>query len=110
MTRRRYYIGLAATFHDPALAIVSPEGEVLFAEATERFMQDKRAFNCPPDHLIRTPELIAEHCEPGAELCVALSWSEQIVQSYRSSVEAQRGPRSCRSAGPRASRRPWSTA
>ena len=27
----RYYIGLANTVHDPAIAIVGPDGEVLFA-------------------------------------------------------------------------------
>ena len=34
----RYYLGLATTFHDPALAIVGPDGSVLFAEATERYL------------------------------------------------------------------------
>ena len=71
----RYYIGLATTFHDPALAIVGPDGEVRFAEATERPLQSKRAFSCPPDDLLRTPGLIRQYCEPDAELVVTQSWS-----------------------------------
>ena len=87
---RRYYIGLAATFHDPALAIVAPDGEVLFAEAAERFVQDKRAFNCPPDHFHRVPELIAEYCERGSELCVVTSWSDEIVRADRAMIDMAR--------------------
>ena len=67
---RRFYIGLAATYHDPAIAIVDDTGRVLFAEACERHLQDKRAFNAPADHLVRAPELIREYCGAGAELVV----------------------------------------
>ncbi len=38
---KRNYIGLACTFHDPALAIVNVRGELVFAEATERPFQTK---------------------------------------------------------------------
>ncbi|AFZ24137.1 hypothetical protein Cylst_1888 [Cylindrospermum stagnale PCC 7417] len=38
-----YYIGLANTCHDPAIAIVDSTGNVLFAEALER--QGKRISN-----------------------------------------------------------------
>ncbi|MBV1858181.1 MAG: hypothetical protein KUG77_07200, partial [Nannocystaceae bacterium] len=87
---RRYYVGLAATFHDPALAIVAPDGEVLFAEAAERSMQDKRAFNSPPDHFHRVPQLIAEYCQRGSELCVVTSWSDEIVGAHRAAIEMAR--------------------
>ena len=72
---KRYYIGLAATMHDPAVAIVDPSGEPVFAEATERFMQCKRAHNCAPDDMIRIPQLVREYCEPDAELVAAITWS-----------------------------------
>ena len=71
MKRKRYYIGLSSTFHDSAIAIVGPDGDVLFAEATERYLQSKRAFNCQPDHIIRAPDLIETYCEPDAELVIA---------------------------------------
>jgi carbamoyltransferase len=76
-----YYVGLAASFHDPALAIVSPDGEVLFAEAQERHLQDKRAYNAVPDHLLRTPKLIREYCGSGAEIVVAVTWSRRVLKS-----------------------------
>jgi carbamoyltransferase len=71
----RYYIGLAATIHDPALAIVNPSGVPVFAEGTERYLQCKRAYNCPPDDMIRAPQLIEEYCETDAELVAAITWS-----------------------------------
>ncbi|MEH1901400.1 MAG: carbamoyltransferase C-terminal domain-containing protein [Nostoc sp.] len=79
MTNKRFYIGLSASLHDPAIAIVNPQGEVVFAEATERYLQDKRAFNSPPDNLIRTPDLIKEYCDQNAELILAISWSQPII-------------------------------
>jgi carbamoyltransferase len=72
---KRFYVGLAATLHDPAIAIVGPTGDVLFAEAAERPLQWKRAYNCPPDDMLRVPELIQEFCGPDAELVGAVSWS-----------------------------------
>ena len=72
---KRYYIGLATTFHDPALAIVDAEGEIVFAEAAERFLQSKRAINAEPDHLFRIADLIKEYCEQDAEFTIARSWS-----------------------------------
>lgn len=79
--RRRYYVGLAASLHDPAIAILSPEGLPLFVEGTERYLQNKRAYNCAPDDLIRTPRLIEQFCEPDAELIVAVSWSDQMLRN-----------------------------
>jgi len=71
----RYYIGLANTVHDSAIAIVGPDGDLRFAEAGERSLQSKRAWNQPPDLLHRIPELIETWCEPDAEFRVATTWS-----------------------------------
>lgn len=71
----RYYIGLAATMHDPAVAILNPSGEPVFAEATERYTQCKRGYNCAPDDMIRIPQLIREYCDPEADLIAAVTWS-----------------------------------
>jgi carbamoyltransferase len=60
MTSPSYTIGLATTFHDPALAIIGPGGEIVFAEATERYLQYKRAPNCEPDSAARMEALIKE--------------------------------------------------
>jgi len=47
----RFYLGLSTSGHDPALALVDEDGEIRFAEATERFLQDKRAWGAAPDHV-----------------------------------------------------------
>jgi carbamoyltransferase len=70
---KRYYIGLSVSTHDAALAIVDQDGEVLFAEATERYLQYKRAPNCEPDNE-RLLSLLKRHCDPGAEFIVAVNW------------------------------------
>ena len=81
---KRYYIGLSATIHDPAIAIVDPSGELIFAEASERYLQCKRAYNCTPDDMIRVPRLVARYCAPEAELVGAITWSaNQLSQLNR---------------------------
>ncbi len=69
-----YYLGLSVTYHDSALAIVNNEGEVLFAEATERYLQNKRALNCEPDQLFRLPELLADYCPKPTLIVIASNW------------------------------------
>lgn len=76
---RKNYIGLACTGHDNALAIVNSHGQVLFAEATERYLQNKRAIGVLPDDLIRIGKLIDEYCEPDADIVIAKSWSDDAV-------------------------------
>jgi carbamoyltransferase len=76
--RARYYLGFSTTFHDPALAILDESGEVLFAEASERYLQDKRAYGAPPDHILRVKRLIEEFCDPEGEFEVASSWSRTM--------------------------------
>jgi carbamoyltransferase len=78
-TMSRYYLGLATTFHDPALAVVGPEGQVLFAEATERYLQYKRAFNCEPDSAPRMAKLLGALLPEDAEVVVATSWGEKYA-------------------------------
>lgn len=74
-----YTIGLATTFHDPAIAILSPTGEVLFAEATERYLQYKRAPNCEPDSAPRMEALLRHYIPKDAEIRIATSWSEDFT-------------------------------
>jgi carbamoyltransferase len=77
----KYYVGLSATLHDPALAIVDGHGDVLFAEATERGLQNKRAFNAPPDDLVRLPGLLRRYCQdPSPEFVAAVTWSTPFQQ------------------------------
>jgi carbamoyltransferase len=77
------YIGLACTGHDNALAIVNSKGEIVFAEATERHLQNKRAISAVPDDLIRVGKLIKQYCEPDANIVAAKTWSDNAVSLLR---------------------------
>lgn len=46
---KKIYIGLNDNFHDPSICILDEEGELLFAEGIERYLQSKRGIGCPPD-------------------------------------------------------------
>jgi carbamoyltransferase len=79
----RNYIGLGNSFHDPALAIVNSKGTVVFAEGTERYLQNKRALGAPPDDAIRIGDLLAQYCEPGAEFVFAKTWGRSTIEELR---------------------------
>ncbi|MCU0736574.1 MAG: nodulation protein nolNO [Methylotetracoccus sp.] len=74
MARPVYYLGLSVTYHDPALALIDEHGEVLFAEASERSLQSKRALNAEPDQLYYLPAVLQAHCHGDADFVVALNW------------------------------------
>lgn len=74
-----FTIGLATTFHDPAIAILDPDGQVLFAEATERFLQYKRAPNCEPDPPPRMEALLKRYVPRGAPVRIATSWGSEFT-------------------------------
>lgn len=76
----RNYVGLACTPHDSAIAIVDSKGEVVFAEATERFIQLKRGWNVPPDNMLQVKELLEKHCEKGADLVISLTWGKKALR------------------------------
>lgn len=84
------YIGIASTFHDSAISVVDGNGKVVFAEATERYMQNKRSINVPADVLVRIAEIIEQYCDPNGEIIVAHSWSDQaqklIKEQYSSTM------------------------
>jgi carbamoyltransferase len=76
----RFTIGLATTVHDPAIAILGPDGEVLFAEASERYLQFKRAPGCEPDLVTRMTELTREWLHPDASVVIATSWGPRFTE------------------------------
>jgi carbamoyltransferase len=57
---------------------VGPDGEALFAEATERYLQNKRGWSCQPDSLFRIPELVRTYCDPAARFVVATTWTHKV--------------------------------
>lgn len=76
MGRVRNYIGLSCSGHDNAIAIVGADGDVRFAEATERPLQCKRSLGLPADGAPGLSSLLERHLDAGAEVVVAKSWSE----------------------------------
>ena len=70
---RTVYLGLCNTYHDPALALVDESGEVLFAEATERPLQYKRALNCEADNPFILPALLQTYAPAAERLVIRLT-------------------------------------
>lgn len=68
------YLGLCSTYHDPALALINEQGQVLFAEATERTLQYKRALNCEPDNPFLLPKLLLDQCPDADRFVIAGNW------------------------------------
>jgi carbamoyltransferase len=78
---RRFYFGLSTTFHDPALALVNDDGEIIFAESAERCLQYKRAYGLAADLRDIVRGLISEHCDSAGEFVVAKPWSKGSYQA-----------------------------
>ena len=79
MNGKKYYIGLACSFHDPAIAILDTTGKVLFAEATERSMQSKRARGSVCDEIHNITNLVSKYCPDGEEFIISYSWSKSYL-------------------------------
>lgn len=77
MIRKTYYLGFSVTYHDPALAVLDGGGRVLFAEATERHCQRKRALNAEPDDLAYFPEVLRAYCGDAEEFVLAFNWARR---------------------------------
>jgi carbamoyltransferase len=84
------YIGISNSFHDGSIAIVDEHGTIVFAEAAERYLQNKRAINNPPDQFIRIGKLIERYCDPDAELILAQSWSRDMQENLLDDPDAER--------------------
>ncbi|MET3434384.1 carbamoyltransferase [Herbaspirillum seropedicae] len=90
---KRNYVGLANSFHDSSIAIVDERGEVVFAEATERYLQHKRTIGIASDLFMRTAKLIDNYCDPDSEIIIATSWSDEtsaIMQGHLDECAATR--------------------
>lgn len=86
----RWFLGLSTSGHDPALALVDESGAVRFAEATERFLQDKRAWGIAPDHVAHLETALAEvgFDDSRDTLRVATSWANAKTGSGRTPHDA----------------------
>lgn len=73
--KKKFYLGFSSTQHDSAIALVDENGEVLFAEANERSLKNKRAHHVPPD-AIGTIEPVLKKIPEGSIIKAALTWSD----------------------------------
>jgi carbamoyltransferase len=79
---QKFYFGLSTTFHDPGIALVNSDGDILFAESAERPLQYKRAYGLAADARNTVRRIIKEYCDPAAEFVVAKPWSKGSYQSH----------------------------
>lgn len=80
MDKNIAFVGLSCTGHDGAVAILQG-GRLLFAEATERYRQNKFAIAQAPDDYLYCREKLARHVEH-EQLVIAKSWSEHATQIW----------------------------
>lgn len=71
------YFGICCSAHDPAIAIINKQGELVFAEAAERSLQYKRGLNSIADHYPYIEKLMNQYMTDESFLVVAKSWSKQ---------------------------------
>lgn len=74
------YLGFSCSQHDPSIAVVDENGEVIFAEANERALKCKRGWHAPPD-AFGLIEPILEKYAPGSEISANLTWSRTALRS-----------------------------
>lgn len=72
----KYFIGLSTSGHDPAFSVVNEKGNVIFAEATERFVQQKRAWGIDADHPEHIRSILPDVIGPEAEIVISKSWTK----------------------------------
>lgn len=68
------YIGLNASYHDPSIALVNERGGIIFAQATERFTQNKRSLFTVADNFHYVEKIINDFKIDDYE--IAINWEE----------------------------------
>lgn len=77
-----FYLGVAATVHDPAIAVLDENGNLLFAEALERPLQYKIAWDVTPTAMFDyLSKIILGFHAPTAQWSIALSWEFEFKES-----------------------------
>ncbi len=79
-----YFIGISCSMHDSAVAILDEKGQILFAEATERVLQNKRALNIAPLNVVYASHLLKSYCSEPAIFNLAYTWSKPFLRKLQS--------------------------
>lgn len=86
---KKRYLGIAATVHDPAIAILDEQGFLLHAEALERPMQFKIAWDiCPTALFDYLNKLILRFHSDNCHWSIAISWDFSAKKALKG-VEPQ---------------------
>ena len=72
------FLGFSCSQHDPSIAVVDDDGTVLFAEANERALKNKRGWHAPPDAFGLIEPLLARYVR-GAPVDANITWSRTAL-------------------------------
>jgi len=73
------YFGFSSSQHDPAIAVVNSNGELIFAESNERSLKNKRAWNTVPDSLGSVDHVLDTYLD-NKNIVAGLSWSDKSLK------------------------------
>lgn len=73
------YFGFSSSQHDPAIAVMNSNGELIFAEANERSLKNKRAWNSVPDSLGSVDYVLDAYLD-NKNIVAGLSWSDKSLK------------------------------
>ncbi len=74
------YLGFSCSQHDPSVAVVNEDGEVVFAEANERALKCKRGWHAAPDAFGVIEPILKDYVGDGA-VCANLTWSKTSLRA-----------------------------
>ena len=87
MNSKRIYVGLANSVHDSSMAIIDENGEVLFAESTERYLQNKRAIGISPDCFVWVRKVLDTYAKDATQIVLSRSWSDNMNNIVDGQIE-----------------------
>lgn len=74
------FLGFSCSQHDPAVAVVNDAGKVVFAEANERPLKNKRGWHAPPD-AFGVVDVILDRYVADGPVEADLTWSNASLAS-----------------------------
>jgi carbamoyltransferase len=74
------YLGFSCSQHDPSIAVVDDQGVVVFAQANERGLKNKRGWHAPPD-AFGLIEPVLQQYVGDAPIDANLTWSRTALAS-----------------------------
>ena len=76
------YLGFSCSQHDPAIAVIDEDGEVLFAQANERALKYKRGWHAAPDAFGLIEPILDTYVQ-ARQVSANLTWSSTALRSVK---------------------------